>query len=226
MTGSELKLARKRLGWTQVTAAARLGVSQAYLSMLEHGVRRVPRKLQKRLVSVWDLPPVALPFREQRAQSVSGDELAAELGALGYSGFGHLRARKVHWNPADLLLAALSHTALDSRLAEALPWLAWRYADLEWSRVVAQAKLHDLQNRLGFVVTLGRQLAERNRDSAGAQKLGNVEDMLRGSVLARNDSLTPLTNAERRWLETARPPDAKQWNVLTDMSVQHLSHAT
>jgi hypothetical protein len=50
--------------------------------------------------------------------------------------------------------------------------------------------------------------------------------MLLGSVLARNDSLTRLTNAERRWLETERPPEAKQWNVLSDLSVQHLSHAT
>jgi transcriptional regulator with XRE-family HTH domain len=225
MTGLELKLARKRLGWTQVTAAARLGVSQAYLSMLEQGVRRVPLKLQKKFVSALDLPPVALPVQE-RQSTVRGDELAAELGALGYSGFSHVRARKVRWNPADLLLMALKNSDLDSRLAEALPWMVWRYADLDWSRVVAHAKSHDLQNRLGFVVTLGRQLAERNGDSAAAGKLQTVESMLLGSVLARNDSLTRLTNAERRWLETERPPEAKQWNVLSDLSVQHLSHAT
>ena len=224
MTGQELKLARKKLGWTQVAAARRLGVSQGYLSMLEQGVRRVPRKLQKKLVSALDLPPVALPSFKPR--SVNGDEFAAELGALGYSGFTHVRARKVRLNPADLLLAALTSVDLDSRLAEALPWLAWRYADLDWPRVVAQAKLHDLQNRLGFVVTLGRQLAEHNGDSASALKLRNVEDLLRNSVLVRNDSLTRLTNAERRWLETERPPEAKQWNVLSDLSVQHLSHAT
>jgi hypothetical protein len=141
-------------------------------------------------------------------------------------GFSHVRARKVRWNPADLLFAALTSSDLDSRLAEALPWLAWRYSDLDWTRLVTKAKAHDLQNRLGFVVTLGRQLAERNGDTAAALKLRNVEDTLRGSVLVRSDSLTRLTNAERRWLETERPSEAKRWNVLSDLSVQHLSHAT
>jgi hypothetical protein len=50
--------------------------------------------------------------------------------------------------------------------------------------------------------------------------------MLRGLLLARTDTLARLTNAERRWLETERPPEAKQWNVLSDLSVEHLSHAT
>jgi transcriptional regulator with XRE-family HTH domain len=225
MTGSELKLARKKLGWTQVTAASRLGVSQGYLSMLEQGVRRVPRKLQKKFLATLDLPPVSLPLRESQPR-LDGDELASQLGALGYVGFSHVRARKVRWNPADLLFAALTSSDLDSRLAEALPWLAWRYSDLDWTRLVTKAKAHDLQNRLGFVVTLGRQLAERNGDTAAALKLRNVEDTLRGSVLVRSDSLTRLTNAERRWLETERPSEAKRWNVLSDLSVQHLSHAT
>src|SRR4029079_14915295 len=130
MTGSELKLARKKLGWTQVTAASRLGVSQGYLSMLEQGVRRVPRKLQKKFLATLDLPPVSLPLRESQPR-LDGDELASQLGALGYVRFSHVRARKVRWNPADLLFAALTSSDLHSRLAEALPWLAWRYSDLD-----------------------------------------------------------------------------------------------
>lgn len=224
MTRLELRAARKKLGWTQVTAAARLRVSQGYLSMLERGVRRVPSKLQKKLVAELDLSPVALPWHEPSA-SLDQDGLAREFGALGYAGFRHVRGPKARWNPAELLLAALMRSDLDSRLTEALPWLVWRFADLDWERVVATAKLHDLQNRLGFVVTLGRQVAERRGDSTAVRKLQAVEDGLRGSVLTRADTLARLTNAERRWLEAERPPEAKQWNVLSDLSVQHLSHA-
>jgi DNA-binding XRE family transcriptional regulator len=226
MTGFELKAARRKLGWTQVTAAQRVGVSQAYLSMLEKEVRPVPRKLQPRLVSALELSPVALPFRGERRCWLREDELARELGALGYSGFRHVRAPKARWNPADLLLAALLMPDADSRLTEALPWLAWCFHDLDWKRVVSKAKLLDLQNRLGFVVTLGRQLAERKADQEAVRKLQSVEDALRGSVLAKADTLchAGLTNAERRWLETERPEEAKQWNVLSDLNVDHLSH--
>lgn len=224
MTGLDLKTTRKKRGWTQVEAAMRLGISQAYLSLLENGARPFSLTLRKRLVATLGLSPVALPFRAKL--SVSEDRLAQELGTLGYPGFRHLRAPQVRWNPADLLLAALLHPHLDSRLAEALPWFVRRFADLDWERVVGQAKLLDLQNRLGFVVTLARQLAERQEDSNPAATLRKVESMLHGSLLARTDSLSRLTNAERRWLETERPPEAKQWNVLSDLSVEHLTHAS
>jgi transcriptional regulator with XRE-family HTH domain len=223
MNGSELKQARKKLAWTQVEAAKKLQVSQGYLSMLESGVRPVPRKLQQRFVKALQLSPLAVPTRDPRSEGVTEDELAGELGALGYPGFGHVRSATVRWNPADLLLAALSKPALDSRLSEALPWLAFRFADLDWQRVVRYAKVNDLQNRLGFVVTLARQLADRENDSAASRKLRQVEESLRNSVLLRADALARLTKAERRWLETERPPEAKAWNVLSDLSVHHLA---
>ncbi|PYU12152.1 MAG: transcriptional regulator, partial [Acidobacteria bacterium] len=42
MNGRELKEARLHRGWTQQQAAGKLGVTQAYLSMLEHGHRVLP----------------------------------------------------------------------------------------------------------------------------------------------------------------------------------------
>jgi hypothetical protein len=132
--------------------------------------------MQKKLVSALNLSPVALPLREPFPPSVSEDEMARELGALGYAGFRHLRTPKVRWNPADLLVVALMRPDLDSRVTETLPWLVWRFADLDWQWVVAKAKALDLQNRLGFVVTVGRQLAERKSDSVAAEKLRKVEE--------------------------------------------------
>ena len=42
MDGQQLQSARKQKEWTQEQAAIKLGVSQAYLSLLEAGARRVP----------------------------------------------------------------------------------------------------------------------------------------------------------------------------------------
>src|ERR1700675_1132159 len=64
-------------------------------------------------------------------------------------------------NPAEVLLGALAQDDLEPRLVEALPWLVLRYSTLDWSWVVREAKVRDLQNRLGFVVGLARQLAVR-----------------------------------------------------------------
>lgn len=51
------------------------------------------------------------------------------------------------------------------------------------------AKLHDLQNRLGFVVALARQVAERNEQPEKASALAVVEAQLEPSRLAREDTL-------------------------------------
>lgn len=60
MTGAEFKNARKASSWTQVQAAARFGVTQGYLSMVERGERSVSSELASRAVEVFEVPgPVA-----------------------------------------------------------------------------------------------------------------------------------------------------------------------
>jgi hypothetical protein len=58
VTAQELRLARKRRGWTQAEAAERLGVSQPYLALLEHGKRAlgktVARKRNKQSPVPWE----------------------------------------------------------------------------------------------------------------------------------------------------------------------------
>ena len=57
-----LRAARKRLKLTQKQAAARLGVSQPYLSLLEKGERKLPPELAKKAFSALRLPATALPL--------------------------------------------------------------------------------------------------------------------------------------------------------------------
>jgi hypothetical protein len=129
-------------------------------------------------------------------------------------------------NPGEVLLTALAQDDLEPRLVEALPWLVPRYATLDWSWVVREAKVHDLQNRLGFVVALARQLAMRGGEDK-APSLGSLVGQLERSRLVREDTLcsAAMPEAERRWLREHRPEAARHWNLLTDWSVDALRHA-
>jgi transcriptional regulator with XRE-family HTH domain len=228
MTPLELRQARKAKGWTQQEAAVRLGLSQAYLSLLEQGKRQVPRSRIQSVLTVYDsLSPLALPMRGQKNWGRMGDlKLAQQLGGLGYPGFAYMRARAT-WNPAELLVAALTKDELESRTAEALPWLVLAYSNMDWDWVVKQAKLNDAQNRLGFVLTLARSVAEWLNAAAVANRLHEVEKQLHASVLRRELTFCHehMPPAERRWLKQNSTPQAKHWNVLSDLSPEHLSHA-
>lgn len=50
VNGNDLKMARTTSNWTQAEEAGRLGVTQAYLSMVERGSR--PVRCQKSCISV------------------------------------------------------------------------------------------------------------------------------------------------------------------------------
>ena len=226
MTGEQLRDARQRMGWTQQRAAKRFGVSQAYLSMVERNRRRVPLRLVSKLLRTYDLPATALPVQDASDGPFNPQELAGVLGALRYPGFAYLRDNAPRVNPGSVLLQALRQPYLEPRLAMALPWLVFEYRDLDWNWLLQRAKSYDLQNRLGFVVTLARRLAERHNHVDKAANLARVEDSLEHARLVREDTFCrdSLTDAERRWLRDRRPADAKHWNLLTNVDAEHLAN--
>ena len=153
--------------------------------------------------------------------------LARDLAGLGYPGLAYLRSRS--WtpkHPGDVLLNALAQDDLEQRLVEALPWLVLRYCTLDWSWVVPAAKMHDLQNRLGFVVGMARRLAERVADDRKASALADLEGQLECCRLAREDTLcrASLPHAEGQWLAEHRSDAARHWNLLTDWTVDALRY--
>src|SRR5260370_30567172 len=228
MTGLDLLNARERRGMTQRQVADELGVSQAYVSMLEKERRHLPSRIVSQLLAKYEVNPLALPLDGVKVwPQVDSGLLATQLAALGYPGFSYMKAQKA-WNPAELLLAALVKDDLETRVAEALPWLALRYHDMDWHWVVNESKLHDAQNRLGFVVTLARKLAEQNSLSATANRFVSLESQLQRSKLEhvgtfRNER---MSTAEKQWLQNRSTPEAKQWNMLSDLAPEHLAHAT
>ena len=228
MTGRDLKLGREKKGWTQEDAAVKLGVSQPYLSLIEKGLRRIPEKLARKAATKFGLSATALPVETkwETVQPKDANGLAADLAGLGYPGFAHLKGSR-RKNPGQVLLSALSAKCIESRVAEALPWLVLTYPDLDWESLVSAAKVRDVQNKLGLVICLARELAEKHGETEKAALLREQERGLERSRLLFEDTLCneSLTQAERRWLETNRSDEAKHWRVLTDLSPEHLSHA-
>src|SRR5260370_7390902 len=221
MNGEELREARLRAGWTQQQAAGRLGVTQAYLSMVEHGHRALPAVLASKAVEMLHASPTALPLREDWASPPSdSDKLRSELAGLGYPGFAHVRGRVRH-NPAEVLLNALNQSELDTRVVEGLPWVAFTYADLDWDWAVQNAKLCDLQNRLGFVTTLASRLgtSQSSNKPTGeprSRRLKEYVAVLDRSRLAREDTLChdSLTETETTCLRPTPPPSLPNTHPL------------
>ena len=217
MNSEALRQARLTKKWTQAQAAKVLGVTQAYLSMLENGQRPVSRRFARKALKVLHLPPTALPLRSNEVVSQKQD-FALQLGALGYPGFAYLPRRKQQ-NPAEVLFEALGQANLDSRVAEGLPWLALNYVDMDWNWLVRNVKLHDRQNRLGFAVALANEVAVAKQDSQRVEKLQSCLEKLEKARLVREDTFChdSMTQAERAWLRDRRSPTAAHWNLLTDM---------
>ena len=229
MNGNLLRESRREKNWSQEQAASALGVTQAYLSMLEKGRRPLSERFVRRALKVLNLPPTVLPLRsEEVGMPVSSQkrDFSAELGALGYPGFAYLRARKRR-NPAEVLLEALNQPNLDARVAEGLPWLAMTYLDMDWGWLVRNAKVRDRQNRLGFAVSMAGDVAEGKNEMERARKLRQHLEVLESARLAREDTFChdSMTQAERVWLREHRSPTAAHWNLLTDMKGENLAYA-
>ncbi len=230
MKAQGLKSARQQRGWSEVEAARRLGVSQSYLSMLETGERRLTPSLARKVMRVYNLPSTVLLLDEKFEPQAHMDaqRLANHLAALGYPGFEYLRPRVLRKNPGEVLLAALAQEDLEARLVEALPWLLLRYWEMDTGWLTEQARKRDLQNRLGFVVSLARR-ASGGRTPPNEQRnraLTELESALDRSRLAREDTFLrhPRTDAERQWLAENRPEEARHWNLLTDWRPEHLQY--
>ena len=227
VTHQELKAGRLKAALTQLEAAPRLRVSQPYLSQLENGTRPITTALARRAASVYRLPATALPLSSSPRREVDVSKLAHQLASLGYPGFAHLRSDGYKANPAMVVLDALLQKNLETRLAEALPWVVATYPNLQWDWLVQQAKLNDIQNRLGFVIDLARQVADKSQRQSELAQLSQVSHLLQRSLLAHEDTLCreSMSKVERSWLAENRSPYAKRWNLLTGLAPEQLPYA-
>lgn len=223
MSGLQLRAARERLGLTQNQAARRWRMSQAYLSLMEGGRRRVPERLARRLVRAdTDLATALLP----EVSSNAAKDLPTLLGTLGYPGFEYLAQPSTLSNPAAVVLTALKAADVSARVTEALPWVLVRFSDLDWGWLVAEAKLANLQNRLGYVVSLASQLAGARNNVRAGKALEAAQVQLEAARLAKEDTFSrSVTEVERQHLRQHRPDSAAHWNLLTTLRFEDLRYA-
>jgi transcriptional regulator with XRE-family HTH domain len=212
--------ARLRLGLTQLQAAGQLGVSQAYLAMLESGARPLTLQVARRALRAYALPASSLPVPRRLDTRADLGRLAEDLGALGCPGLP--RPAPESWearHPAEVLLVALAQDDLVPPLIAALPWLLAEHPGLDQDWLVHEAKLRDLQNRLGFVAGLARALLEARWERPAAATLGGLEARIEPSRLAREDTLcqAAMPEPERVRLRAERCETARHWNLLTDL---------
>jgi transcriptional regulator with XRE-family HTH domain len=211
--------ARLRRGWTQQQAAGQLGVSQPYLAMLESGARPLTAAVARRALRVYALSASSLPLPRRLDVRAEPAALAADLAALGCPGLPPAAEAGEARHPAEVLLVALAQDDLASPVIGALPWLLAGHPGVDQDWLVREAKLRDLQNRLGFVAGLGRALAEARWERLGAASLAGLEARLEPSRLAREDTLCQagMPEPERARLRAERCAGARHWNLLTGL---------
>jgi len=200
---TKLRRWREQNSLTQVDAARLLGVSQPYLSLLEKGARPLRRELRERLAAVRS---------GEGEHGTMDDRLREQMSALGYPGFAHVEPMRPAPEAAVVLLNALSQPTLDARVTEALPWLARGYANsVDWSWLVQQAKLRNLQNRLGFLVQLSNPAAEPAMQEA-------LDELDQARLLAEATFCwDEMPDSTRNWMRERRSAEAEHWNVVSLM---------
>jgi hypothetical protein len=185
------------------------------------------------LLKVYGAPPTVLPLPDtvEAWPACTNEVFVRHLSALGYPPFGYIEPHPRPENPAALLLWALGSDTLEPRLFEGLPWILLAFADLDVAWLVREAKLQDLQNRLGFVVYLASEVARGSGATLGfaarAQPLATLLATLEPSRLAREDSSLggmPSTPKIREHLRALRSPAAAHWNLLTLLRPEHLRY--
>jgi hypothetical protein len=99
---------------------------------------------------------------------------------------------------------------------------------MDWDWLVRNARLHDLQNRLGFALSLASEVAVGMNDRSREGHLPQYVEVLENSRLAREDTFCheSMTRAERVWLREHRSPTAAHWNLLTDMKRENLAYGS
>ena len=225
MSGTEFKTWRRKAGKRQADAARAVGVRQPFVCAVEKGLRPVTPTLSNWLYSVCPeaLTAMSLP---SRPETQSDEKLKEMLGSLGYLGFSYLAREHRKAGSLEVLLDALKTEDLDQRVTEALPWILVHRSDLDWRKLTDEARLSNLQNRLGFLMEVTVEAAKRVHRVDAAAKLEPWLCWLREARLYKEDTLCKksLTQVERKRLRRSRPQAARFWRLLTDLNAKEVAN--
>lgn len=165
--------------------------------------------------------------KPRRSRLTRSDAIAEALGSLGCPGFAQLaldfgvEELQPAPDPAVVLIAAVACENLAPHVLNAVPWLVLEFPHIDWAWAVAESRRRNVQNRLGFIVTLAQhRLARENGDADLLTRLAAVEELLFQFRAEKEDTLCQdaLPESGRRYLRANRPREAAQWNLLTDLT--------
>jgi hypothetical protein len=121
----------------------------------------------------------------------------------------------------------LTSSDVPARVTEALPWVLVKFSDLNWDWLLREAKLANVQNRLGYLVSLAKQVSESQNETQALERLEAARVRLEEARLAKEDSLgRRLTEVERHHLRHERSDVAKHWNLLTTLRANDLRYVS
>jgi hypothetical protein len=173
---------------------------------MESGRRQLTQRLRRQL------------GRSGESEPLDAEWFRAQLAAHGYPGFGHLERRERRVELSRLLLWGLSAGDMDARVCQGLIYLARTCATrIRWDWLMAQAKLRNLQNRLGFLVDLAIHPGEPGG-------LARVRDELANARLLAESTFCwdSMPAAVRKWMQDNRPEKAAYWNVLSRFTTEEV----
>ena len=153
--------------------------------------------------------------RAGRAEDEGDARFAAQFSRLGYPGFTHVAAARRRPQAEALLLAVLGQADVDARMMEAMPWLVRQFSEeMNFAWLVRQAKLRNLQNRLGFVLAMSGvgAVSEKAREALAELERSRL---LEESTLGWDS----MPEATRVWMRGNRTEVAAFWNVVMRMGV-------
>ena len=116
-------------------------------------------------------------------------------------------------------MRTLSSTNVEARLVEALPWVLVNYPDVDWPWLLSAAKQNDVQNRLGFVVALAREVAEKLGRLDAAETLGRWGGVLEQSRLQKEDTFSRMRS--RSGAEVAAQQPIEDGGALESADERH-----
>jgi hypothetical protein len=152
---------------------------------------------------------------------------ADRLASLGYPHFAYRRQSGKLSNPSEVLLLTLAMEPADPRLTEAMPWLLLNFDGFNQEQLVTAARELNIQNRLGFIVSIAKTVAESSPAlSHRVQELMALESALEPYRLAREDDFGQSFRSERlrSWIMRSRSKAAAHWNLVSDLSPEHLPY--
>lgn len=162
------------------------------------------------------------------------NQWADDLATMGYPGYTHRLwqlSQRTPPDPTSFMITLLNERAVSARVVNGFPWVLFHFAlAIDWEALVKYAVEHDRQNRLGFLVTLAAEYAEKNGERERAARLNHYQEVLNRVRLDQDDTFFDehvsmfQSESGRQWLELYRPEEARYWRLDTNTELKSVEN--